>query len=39
VQGPDEAAQGTVKLKRLRDGMEVTVPVADIAVKVREMLE
>ena len=38
VQGPDEAAQGVVKLKRLRDGVEVTVPSAEIAAKARELL-
>jgi histidyl-tRNA synthetase len=38
VQGPDEAAQGVVKLKRLRDAMEITVPASEIAVKVRELL-
>ena len=38
VQGPDEAAQGVVKLKRLRDGVEVTVPSAELAAKAREML-
>lgn len=38
VQGPDEAAQGLVKLKRLRDGVEVAVPSAEAAAKVRELL-
>lgn len=38
VQGPDEAARGEVKIKRLRDGAEVTVSVAEAADKVRELL-
>lgn len=38
VQGPDEAARGEVKLRRLRDGAEVIVSAAGIAEKVREML-
>lgn len=38
VQGPDEAARGEVKLKRLRDGVEIVVPAAEIAAKIRELL-
>jgi histidyl-tRNA synthetase len=36
--GSDEIAQGTVKLKRLRDGVEVTVPRAEAAAKARELV-
>jgi histidyl-tRNA synthetase len=36
--GPDEIAAGVVKLKRLRDGQEVTVPRAAAAQSVRELL-
>ena len=38
VQGPDEAARGEVKLRRLRDGAEAIVSAAGIAEKVRELL-
>ena len=38
VQGPDEAARGEVKLRRLRDGAEALVSAAGIAEKVRELL-
>lgn len=38
VQGPEEAAQGMVKLKRLRDGVEVSVPTAEASAKIRELL-
>ncbi|GAB4319815.1 MAG: histidine--tRNA ligase [Phototrophicales bacterium] len=31
VLGPDEIAQGVVKLKRLKDGEEISVPRADVA--------
>ncbi len=36
--GPDEIAAGTVKLKRLRDGEEVTVPRAEAAARIRALL-
>lgn len=36
--GADEIAAGTVKLKRLRDGEEVTVPRADVAQAARTLL-
>ncbi|HEX2622811.1 MAG TPA: ATP phosphoribosyltransferase regulatory subunit, partial [Phototrophicaceae bacterium] len=38
VAGPDEIAAGQVKLKRLRDGLEVTVPRAELVSKTRELL-
>jgi len=38
VLGDDEIAQGMVKLKRLRDGHEQSVPRADAAAAVRQML-
>lgn len=38
VLGPEEAAAGEVKLKRLRDGAEVTVRRGELGAKVREML-
>src|SRR5690606_23525724 len=38
VQGPDEAAQGVIKLKRLRVGVEVSVPSAEAGAKSRELL-
>jgi histidyl-tRNA synthetase len=38
LQGPDEIAQGVVKLKRLADGSEVNVPRADAAARVRTMV-
>ncbi|MBK8135964.1 MAG: histidine--tRNA ligase [Chloroflexi bacterium] len=38
VQGPDEAARGEVKLRRLRDGAEAIVSATGIAEKVRELL-
>jgi histidyl-tRNA synthetase len=37
--GPDEAAQGVVKLKRLRDGAEVSVPRAETAAQAKALLE
>jgi histidyl-tRNA synthetase len=36
--GPDEIAQGAVKVKRLSDGMEVTVGEDAVADKIRELL-
>lgn len=36
--GPDEAAAGLVKLKRLKDGAEITSPQADTPDRVRQML-
>ncbi|MCA9911452.1 MAG: ATP phosphoribosyltransferase regulatory subunit, partial [Anaerolineae bacterium] len=36
--GPDEVAQGVVKFKRLRDGFEMTVPNAEAANAVRNLL-
>jgi histidyl-tRNA synthetase len=38
IMGPDEAAQGLVKLKRLRDGTEITIPQSEAADKIRELL-
>jgi histidyl-tRNA synthetase len=38
VAGPEEIAAGTVKLKRLRDALEISVPRAELASKVRELL-
>ncbi|MBC6957628.1 MAG: hypothetical protein DWB44_15815 [Chloroflexi bacterium] len=38
LQGPDEAARSEVKVKRLRDGVEVTVAAAVLAETVRSML-
>jgi histidyl-tRNA synthetase len=38
LQGPDEIAQGVVKLKRLADGSEVNVPRADAAARVRALV-
>ena len=39
VIGDEEAANGTVKLKRMADGEEKTVPGADACAAVRELLE
>jgi histidyl-tRNA synthetase len=39
ILGPEEAAAGTVKLKRLSDGTEVTVSKDEAAEKARELLE
>jgi histidyl-tRNA synthetase len=39
ILGPEEAAAGTVKLKRLSDGTEVTVSKDEAAAKARELLE
>jgi len=36
--GPDEAASGVVKLKRLSDGQEVTVGQDEVAMKVQDLL-
>jgi histidyl-tRNA synthetase len=36
--GPDEAAQGVVKLKRLADSTEVTVSQDEVATKIQELL-
>lgn len=36
--GPEEIAQGKVGLKRLRDGEEATVSIADAAAKITEMV-
>jgi histidyl-tRNA synthetase len=36
--GPDEVAQGMVKLKRLADSSEVTVGQAEVASKIQELL-
>lgn len=38
LQGPDEAARSEVKVKRLRDGVEVTVAAVVLAETVRSML-
>jgi histidyl-tRNA synthetase len=38
IAGPDEIAQGMVKLKRLRDGVETTIPRAELPAKAQEML-
>ncbi|MBC8098574.1 MAG: histidine--tRNA ligase, partial [Armatimonadetes bacterium] len=38
IAGPDEIAGGMVKLKRLRDGLEVSVPQVDAAPKIVELL-
>ena len=38
LQGPDEVAQGVVKLKRLADGVEVSVPRAEVPARAREMV-
>lgn len=38
VIGPDEAAQGVVRLKRLADGSEVSIPRAQVPARVREMV-
>jgi histidyl-tRNA synthetase len=38
VMGPDELAAGTVRLKRLRDGAEVTVPRGEAADRARALL-
>jgi histidyl-tRNA synthetase len=38
VLGPDEVSSGVVKLKRLRDGEEVTTPRANAAAAIRELL-
>jgi histidyl-tRNA synthetase len=38
VMGPDEVAQDIVSLKRLRDGVEVTVKRGEAAAKVKELL-
>ncbi len=38
ILGPEEVAQGVVKLKRLGDGTEVTVSLKDAASKVKELL-
>ena len=39
VQGPDEIAQGVVKLKRLADGTEITTSPDALADKVRDLLK
>ena len=39
VIGDDEAANGTVKLKRMADGTEQTVPVAEAAAAVKTLLD
>ncbi|MBZ0299378.1 MAG: histidine--tRNA ligase [Anaerolineae bacterium] len=39
VLGPEEITQGVVKLKRLSDGEESTVPRSEAAAKVRELLK
>lgn len=36
--GPDEIAGGMVKLKRLRDGVEISVPRGELAAKALELL-
>lgn len=38
IAGPDELAAGTVKLKRLRDAIEISVPRTEMAGKIRELL-
>jgi histidyl-tRNA synthetase len=38
ILGPEEAAQGVVKLKRLRDGQEVIVAAAEAGGKAQELL-
>ncbi|NJR12864.1 histidine--tRNA ligase family protein [bacterium] len=38
IVGPDEMVQGLVKLKRLRDGFEITVARESLAEKARELL-
>jgi len=38
IVGPEEATNGVVKLKRLSDAQEVTIPRAETADKVRELL-
>jgi histidyl-tRNA synthetase len=38
IAGPDEIAQGLVKLKRLRDGLEMTVARGEVVTKARELL-
>lgn len=38
LQGPDEIAQGVVRLKRLADGSEQNVPRADAAARVRALV-
>jgi histidyl-tRNA synthetase len=38
VVGPDEISQSVVKLKRLKDGQEVSAPRSGMAQKVRELL-
>ncbi len=38
VMGPEEAAQGVVKIKRMSDGAERTVPRAEVASTIRELL-
>ncbi len=39
IVGPEEVAQGVVKLKRLRDGLELTVARASLVEKARELLQ
>lgn len=39
IAGPEEIANDQVKLKRLRDGQEVTVSRAEIAAKISELLQ
>lgn len=36
--GPDEQAAGVVKLKRLSDGLEISVPQAEVVERVRQLL-
>lgn len=38
IAGPEELSEGVVKLKRLRDALEVSVPRAEMAAKIRELL-
>ncbi len=38
IQGPEEIAAGVVKLKRLSDGSEVTVPLNDVVEKITSMI-
>lgn len=38
LQGPDEIAQGVVRLKRLADGSEQNIPRADAAARVRALV-
>jgi histidyl-tRNA synthetase len=38
IAGPDEISQGLVKLKRLRDGLEMTVSRGEVVTKARELL-